>query len=76
MTATTALGRTDNHGTSSNPRGIELAVMRLGEAMLHWASDRADRRILSHEEHCRSVTNQRSLIEREHSRALLAARVR
>lgn len=76
MTATTALGRADHHGTSSNARGIEHAVMKLSEAMLHWARDRADRRLLSHDEHGRLVTNQQSLDAREHSRALLAARVR
>jgi hypothetical protein len=62
--------------TRSRPRGIDLLVMRVSLAMLHWARRRADRASVTREEHKRRLAVQADIARRQHADALLAARVR
>ncbi len=61
--------------TRSRARGIDLLVMRLSLAMLHWARRRADRDVLPREEQARRHQVRADIAHREHLAALRAARV-
>ena len=62
--------------TRSRARGIDLLVMRVSLAMLHWARRRADRASLPREEQARRFLVHAEIARRQQLDALRAARVR
>lgn len=77
MTTLATFQRQLDIGTTrhARPRGIDRIVMRLSLMTLLWARRRADRSILSHEEHSRRVELHRALQQRERSTAMLLSRL-
>ena len=57
------------------PSGFDRAVMRLSLAMLLWARRRAERTVVSPEEHALQRRARADLARREHTAAMLIVRV-
>lgn len=74
MTAITVVQRAYAAPGARRPRphGLDLLVMRLSLAMLLWARQRADRGVMSHEEHARRRANALAI---EHDRRRATALV-
>lgn len=77
MTTLATFQRQLDIGTTrrARPRGIDRIVMRLSLMTLLWARRRADRGMLSHEEHTRRIELERAREQRERAAALLLSRL-